>query len=137
MIWLDPMIWLHPVAGALGASMLIWIGLQGLRARHQARYAPGARAVHRRYAPWVFGFVVGVAVVGSGSVVLLRPDLQLAGSWHFWVLWTVVILLTGSAFTSRRLAGSSNARKAHAWIGVAAMVGVAVGAALGLGMLPG
>ena len=130
------MIWLHPIGGAFAASMLIWIGLQGLRARHRARYAAGARVLHAKYAPWAYGLVATVAVVGTTAVILLRPDLSPAGSWHFWVLWTVVGLLTASTLSSRRFAGHPDARRLHAWIGIGAMVVIAVGAALGLGMLP-
>lgn len=130
------MIWLHPVAGAIGASLLIWIGAQGLRGRHRARYAARARAIHMKYAKWVYALIAGVAVVGTGSVVFLRPDLSLASSWHFWMLWTVVALLTGSFVTSRRFAADVDARELHAWMGIVAMVAIGVGAALGLGMLP-
>ncbi len=130
------MIWLHPIGGAIGASLLIWIGALGLRARHRARYAPEARVRHARLAPWVYGLVAGVAVVGTLSVVLLRSDLSPASSYHFWFLWTVVALLTGSLITSRAFARRPSAREAHAWIGIAAMVCIGIGAALGLGMLP-
>lgn len=130
------MTWLHPIGGAFGAALVLWIGTQGLRARHRAGYAPGARATHSRFAPYVYGLVVAVACVGTASVVLLRPDLEPASSVHFWTLWSVVVVLTGSLLTTRAFGVRPDARRVHAWLGVVAMIAIAIGAVLGLGMLP-
>ena len=130
------MIYIHPVFGALAAAALLWVGSQGFRARHRARYASAARALHRRYAPWMYGSVAAVAVVGTASVLLLREDLEVAGSRHFWLLWGVVALLSAGAWTSRSLPGDAMARRVHPWLGLGAMLGALVGVALGLGLLP-
>lgn len=130
------MAWLHPIGGALGASLVLWIGMQGLRARHRAAYAARARATHGRFAPYIYGLVVAVACAGTASVVLLRPDLEPASSIHFWTLWSVVVVLTGSFLTARAFGVRPDARQVHAWLGVVAMIAIAIGAVLGLGMLP-
>ena len=89
---------------------------------------------------WIFvgviALVVAVACVGTASALFLRPDLQPASSIHFWTLWTVVVVLTGSVLTARAFGVRPDARRVHAWLGVVAMVAIAIGAVLGLGMLP-
>lgn len=128
--------WLHPVGGTIAVGCLVWVGSQGFRARHRARYAPAARATHRAWAGWLFGGVLTIAVAGTVSVATLRADLTVGGSKHFWVMWGVTALLTGGLVTSRWLPGHPTARRLHPWLGLGAMLGALGGAALGLSLLP-
>ena len=133
----DAVSWLHPIGGTLAAALLVWVGLQGIRARHKARYAPEARKRHSRFALWVYGYVLIVAAAGMTSVVLLRPDLQLASSLHFWTMWAMITAMTSGFVTSRLFAEEPTLRSTHRWLGIGSMVLVLVGAALGFGLLPG
>ena len=130
------MVYLHPALGALAVALLLWSGMQGLRARHRARYAAPSRAFHRRLTPWMFALVVTAAVTGLASVALLREDLGEEADTHMYAAWTTVVLLGLGAYTSRRFAAEPRARTAHRWMGFVAMLLGLVVALLGIRLLP-
>jgi hypothetical protein len=130
------MAWLHPVLGAVAVALTCWVATQGLRARHRARYAPAARAHHRRWASTAFVLVLASAVLGTLSVRLLRSDLTPAASWHFRTGWGAAALMTLGALTSRSLPKGATARRVHPWLGLLALAAAVLGAVLGIDMLP-
>ncbi len=132
----EALAWLHPIGGAVAAGLVVWVGLQGLRSRHRASYAVEARTRHRRFAQYIYVYVIAVALFGSTSVLVLRPDLSVAHSVHFYLMTSVVVLMSASAWTSRG-APAVRPHANHAAIGIATLVLVLIGAALGLGLLPG
>lgn len=130
------MSYVHPLAGALAIALLLWVGSQGLRSRHKARYAQAARRHHARFAPLALWACLAVAVAGPVSVVLTREDLELVDSWHFWFGWIVALLMTTAWFTSRRLHQDPRLKRLHPFFGITAMLLSIFGAMLGFGMLP-
>lgn len=130
------MVYLHPVPGLLAAILFYWVATQGFRARHPEPYAPRARLLHRRVA-WVgFGLALLAAVSGLATTALLRDDLVLTGSRHFWIAWTLVSLLFVQAGTSLWISSTRWARWVHMSNGILALLTVVAVAALGLGLLP-
>ena len=130
------MVYLHPALGAPAVTLLLWAGMQGLRARHRARYAGPARVFHRRLTPWMYGLVISAAVTGMASVAWLRDDLGEEANAHMVVGWTVAALLTVAAVTSKRLSVDARAKRLHPWLGLIAMLLGVVGALLGIRLLP-
>lgn len=130
------MSYVHPLVGTLVIALLLWVGAQGLRSRHKARYAPGARKLHARFAPVALWGCVVVAVAGPLSVVFTREDLELVDSWHFWFGWLVALLMVSAWFSSRRLHEDPRLKQLHPYFGIAAMLLAIFGAMLGFGMLP-
>ena len=130
------MVYLHPVPGLLAAILFYWVATQGFRARHPAPYAARARHLHRRVA-WVgFGLALLAAVSGLVATALLRDDLDLADSNHFWAAWALVSLLFVQAGTSLWIPSTRWARWVHMGNGLLALITVVAVAALGLGLLP-
>lgn len=129
--------WLHPIGGLVAACLVLWIGVQGIRSRHRRSYAVGARVRHGRLAKYVYAWVVAVWAAGVSTVAFVRSDLEPARSWHFWLMAGVVLLMTGGAVSSRLFPSQAAARGWHRQLGIAAMMLVMAGAALGLGLLPG
>lgn len=130
------MSYLHPLVGTLTIALLLWVGTQGLRSRHKARYAPAARRAHAKFAPAALWACIAVAIAGPVSVVLTREDLELVDSWHFWFGWLVALLMVSAWFTSRRLHQDPRFKQLHPYFGIAAMLLAIFGAMLGFGMLP-
>lgn len=130
------MAYAHPLFGFLVVAAVLWVGSRGLRARQRRPGAAEARAVHARFAPLVLVLCLGAATFGTLSAAWFRPDLSPAGSWHFRVGWCVAGLLVAGWALSRRFPVAPSARRAHALVGLAAMLGALVGLLLGLGILP-
>lgn len=129
------MSYLHPLIGAAGAALLVLVALLGLRSRHKATYAGPSRRRHRQLAPWVYVLVTVAAAIGTSSVVLLRPDVHLARSTHFWLMWGMVALMTAAAALSLRIR-EPWARSVHPWLGLAAAALAITGVIFGIGLLP-
>lgn len=128
------MVYLHPLLGVLAALFFTWIGFRGLGARRRGNDAPVARATHRRLAPWAFALIATAAVGGTGSVLLLRDDLEPADSTHFWTGWSATVLGAGLWLSSRRLQGA--AKTLHPLLGLLGMAVALLTALLGIRMLP-
>lgn len=129
--------YLHPIAGFATLLLLVYVGLLGLRLRSARRERARLAALHARLGPWLYALVLGSWAAGALSVIWTRPDLALADSLHFRSGAALVLLLTGSAITSRLLRrGNLNAREVHPWLGVAAVLLAAIHLVTGLRITP-
>jgi hypothetical protein len=79
--------------------------------------------------------VLAVWATGLFSTWMLRHDLALAGSGHFRVGSLLVLMLSGSALSSRWMRRSA-VRAVHPWLGAGAMLLAAVQVFFGLQILP-
>ena len=130
------MVWLHPVLGALAASLVVWLGFTGLRGRQRRAGSGTSRARHVRFSSPVLALVLATTALGAGSVWKLRSDLFLANSVHFWVGLGLATLLVGAWFTSRQVRLRPALWALHPYLGLVAMLGAAWAILLGLGLLP-
>ena len=129
------MIYVHPILGAVSVGLLVWIGLQGLRARHPKAYAIDARARHRRWVYLIYAGILGSLATGMLSTAWLRDDLDFAGSPHFWIGCATAGTL-GLNWAVWQLSDPVRAALLHRWIGLLALMMATLQAALGLGLLP-
>jgi hypothetical protein len=129
--------YLHPLTGAIVLIALLYAGTLGLRLRTARRGRAELAARH-----WWLARIVYVAVLiswaaGALSVTLTRDDLDLAASLHFRSGSAMVLLLSGSAWTSRAMRrGSTAARELHPWLGAGAVLLAAAHAVAGLRLTP-
>jgi len=128
-------IYVHPVLGALSIALLIWVGLQGLRARHSKPYAGPARQRHARWVPWIFGAIVASLLTGMASALWLRDDLAVAASWHFW-LGLITVGALGLNASLWWLENGEQAAFMHRWLGLVVLFLAFIQGSLGLGLLP-
>jgi hypothetical protein len=129
------LVYVHPIVAALTTAVLGYVGSLALRARRDRRQARRLFARHARLARILYGAVVAVWGSGLLSTWMLRPDLALAESGHFRVGSLLVILLSGSALSSRWMTRSP-IRAVHPWLGAGAMLLAAAQVFFGLEILP-
>ncbi|MGH7788293.1 MAG: DUF4079 family protein [Candidatus Binatia bacterium] len=129
--------YLHPIAGLVTLLLLVYVGGLGLRLRTARRDRARLAARHARLGPWLYALVLGSWAAGALSVSATRPDLAFADSLHFRSAAGLVLLLTGSAVTSRLMRrGNMSAREVHPWLGVAALLLAAIHLITGLRITP-
>jgi hypothetical protein len=106
-----------------------------LRTARRGRATLAAR--HRRLAPIAYWTVLASWLVGAGSTLWLRADLDVAASLHFRTGLALAAALTGSALTARAMQrGNSLAREMHPWFGAAAVLLAAAHVVAGLRIMP-
>lgn len=127
--------YIHPVFASLVLAMLVYVASLGARSRNDRRRRTAYLAKHRRLAPWMYGAFVSSWFGGVLSTWLLRPEEDLAGSWHFRLGVAMVALLTASLVTSRWMS-EETVRSLHPWFGVAAMLVSAGQIFFGMRFLP-
>ena len=131
------MAYVHPALGLLVLGLLVVVGSLGLRGMTPSRKRPELLARHARLAPIAYTLIVLAWLAGAVSTIALRSDLTFAESLHFRSGSAIVLLLTGSALTSRAMRrGGSGARDLHPWLGAAALLLAAAQVATGLGIMP-
>lgn len=132
----EALVYGHPTLAILACVAVVWVGFIGLRSRQKRADAAASRVRHRAWAPRAWALVLLAAVGGPASTVLLREDLALADSVHFWVGGGMALLMTAGWATSRSPRARTALWAAHPWIGIAAMLGAIFAFMLGLEMLP-
>lgn len=130
------MIYLHPILGGVAVALMLWLGTQGIRARHPRAYAPAARKRHRTVGKTSMILVVLAAVLGTASVYFLRSDLELSRSFHFWMGWTAALTMAGLAWTGPQIHRDPDSKRLHPLMGWTALVVGVLTATLGMGLLP-
>jgi Protein of unknown function (DUF4079) len=129
--------YLHPIVAGAALVLLLYTASLGLRMRQRRRDRAALAALHARWAPWAYGLVAASWAGGLASTAFLRSDLELAHSLHFRTGTLMVLLLTGSALTARRMGGpDSAAREIHPWLGALAALLAAAQAVTGLRITP-
>jgi hypothetical protein len=129
--------YLHPISGALVLLLLGYVASLGLRMRTARRDRAVLAARHARLAPIAYAAVLASWVIGVGSTVWLRDDLDITSTLHFRTGCAMAVLLTGSALTARALRhGSRAAREIHPWLGAAAVLVAAAHVVTGLRIMP-
>ncbi|MFP6664406.1 MAG: DUF4079 family protein [Deltaproteobacteria bacterium] len=124
---------LHPLIGLVALVLLFRAASLGLRSRER-RGAP-LRAQHAKAAPRALAATLLAFVMGLVSTILWRPDLELAGGWHFRIGAAIVLLLGAGALLSRHIHDSQRARRIHPLLGATALLLAAVQVFLGLPLL--
>jgi hypothetical protein len=129
--------YLHPILGAASLLLLVYVASLGFRMRTVRRGRGALAALHARLAPIAYGGVLASWLLGAGSALWLRSDLDFAATLHFRTGCAMAALLTGSALTARSMRmGSGAAREIHPWLGAAAVLLAAAHAATGLRIMP-
>ncbi len=129
--------YLHPITGAAVLALLGYVASLGLRLRTARRGRAVLAARHARLAPIAYAVVMASWVVGAGSTLWLRDDLDFASTLHFRTGCAMAIALTGSALTARSMRrGSTAAREIHPWLGGAAVLLAAAHVVMGLRIMP-
>ncbi len=129
------LVYAHPVSGAVTIALLGYVGSLALRSRSDRRRASQLLARHARLARISYGMVLAVWASGVFSTWMLRRDSAVMESGHFRVGGVLVIVLTGSALSSRWMAKSS-IRAVHPWLGASAILIAAAQVFFGLQILP-
>ncbi len=120
------LVYVHPIwmVMALGLCLVALRAGLALRRAHAAKRPPpkGTRALHLRVAkPGVLLVLTGF-VLGPLSVAWFR-DWTPMSSFHALLGGVAAVLFAGAGLQGRRLeAGEGDARRAHAWLGGAAVV---------------
>ena len=127
--------YIHPIAGGVTITFLLYVGALGLRARNDRRRAPQLLARHARLAPWMYGLIIVSWIGGLVSTWLLRHDLDLGGSTHLRIGVALVLALSGGVVTSRWMR-RAEIRALHPWFGAAAMLLAAAQVFFGLQITP-
>ncbi len=125
---------LHPLIALATIALVFHVATLGLRSRQ--RRGEEARPVHARRAPWALAMVWLSAITGVAATWLWRPDLGLAGGWHFWFGLGVVALVSTGAVLSRQVPENETARKIHPAVGLLALLFAALQIFFGMPMLP-
>jgi hypothetical protein len=127
----------HPIIGASSLVLLVYVASLGFRIRTARRGRAQLAAVHARLAPISYAAVLVSWLLGAGSALWLRTDLDFASTLHFRTGCAMAVLLTGSAITARSMRiGSAAARDIHPWLGASAVLLAAAHAATGLRIMP-
>jgi len=124
----------HPVGGALTIALLGYVGSLALRARSDRRHDRKFLARHARFARILYGTILAAWASGVLCTWLLRRDLVVTESGHFRLGSALVVVLSGSALSSRWMTKSS-IRAVHPWLGAAAMLMAAAQVFFGLQIL--
>lgn len=127
--------YIHPLLASLVLAWFGYVASLGVRARGDRRRRAAYLALHRRIAPWMYAAFVASWFGGVASTWLLRPEENVAESWHFRLGVAMVALLTGSAVSSRWMDREA-VRSLHPWFGAAAMLVSAGQIFFGLRFLP-
>ncbi len=127
--------YIHPVAGALVAALLGYVGSLGLRARNDRRHAREYLGRHARLGPIMYTLMLVSWAAGFLSTWLLRRDLDLAASTHFRMGVAIILALTAGWLTSRAM-HRAEMRTLHPWLGAAAMLLAAAQVFFGLQITP-
>lgn len=130
------MVWLHPIVGSCAVILVVWMALAGLDSRKARPEARVARLRHRRFTPVAASLCLLAAFAGTASVLWLRDDMDLAGTWHFRTGWTCALLAAAAWLSSRFLPRDRRARRVHPWIGLGLLAAAVATAFLGLEHLP-
>lgn len=128
----DVVAWLHPALGVVAVAVAARAASRGLASRRGGPAAPAARASHRVLGPLTLALMTLSWAGGLATVWLVRHDLEPLASRHALVGGAIVLLLVGSAVTSRRVAVDPRARRLHPWLGATVLVASAVQVFLGL-----
>jgi hypothetical protein len=129
--------YLHPVLGGAVLGLLGYVATLGFRIRTARRGRAALAARHRRLAPITYWAVLASWILGVGSTLWLRNDLDVASTLHFRTGLALVVLLTGSALTARSMQrGNAVAREVHPWLGAAAVLLAAAHIIAGLRIMP-
>lgn len=130
------MAWLHPALGILATILIVWMAFQGLDSRKRRPEALQARQRHRRWTPVAAVLAVLAAIGGTASVEWLRPDMDLAETWHFRTGWACAALGAVAWLTSRGLHRKPALKALHPWVGLALLAAAMATAFLGIEHLP-
>lgn len=130
------MAWLHPALGLLAVALVAWMAFSGLDSRKRRPEALEARRRHKRWTPWAAALCVLAALGGTASVVLLRPDMTLAETWHFRTGWACAALAVAAWLSSRGLHQAPARKALHPWVGILLLAAAMATAFLGIEHLP-
>ena len=125
---------LHPLLSVVALTLLAAAASLGLRSRERGGAA--LRPRQASLAPWAFALTAANSALGVLSTWLWRPELELAGGWHFRLGAAILLLLAGGAALSRRLPHSERARLLHPLLGLGALLLALVQVFFGLSLLP-
>ncbi|MFN2378323.1 MAG: DUF4079 family protein [Candidatus Binatia bacterium] len=125
----------HPLLAALTLALLAHLATLGVRGRNDRRHRDAWLARHAQLAPWIYSAVLASWLGGLVSMWLLWPTMELAASGHFRVSLAFVLVLTGSAVSSRWMHVAA-VRAVHPWFGALALLLSAVQVFFGLPLLP-
>ncbi|MEO2167621.1 MAG: DUF4079 family protein [bacterium] len=123
----------HPLIGLVALVLLFRAASLGLRSRER-RGAP-LRAQHAKAAPRALAATFLAFAMGLISTILWRPDLEIAGGWHFRTGVAIVLLLGAGALLSRHIHDNERARRIHPLLGATALLLAALQVFLGLPLL--
>jgi uncharacterized protein DUF4079 len=127
----------HPLIGGCVLALLGYVATLGFRLRTARRGRARLAARHRRLAPIAYWAVLASWLVGAGSTLWLRADLDVATSLHFRTGLALAAALTGSAVSARAMQrGNALAREVHPWFGAAAVLLAAAHIVAGLRIMP-
>ncbi len=113
----------------------MYVGILGLRARHDRRSAPDLLARHRHWAPVVVLLNLASWVGGVVSTWRFRPDLDVAASAHFKIGSAMMLALFASWLTARWM-NQALVRAIHPFFGAAALLLAAAQIFFGLEITP-
>ena len=132
------MTYAHPIAGVAVLLLLGYVASLGFRMRGARRGRAALAARHARLAPIAYWTVLATWLLGVGSTLWLREDLETASTLHFRTGCALAVLLTGSALTARpmRRGPAATAREIHPWLGAAAVLLAAIHVVTGLRIMP-
>ncbi len=133
----DVLPFVHPLIGALAILAMLSLGTRGLQARQGVKNAHAKRRSHRQQGPYIAAAMAVAALTGTATVVLVRDDLDAAGSWHFWAGWVATTCMLVIAYaTPRRFRGNGAVKTGHLVLGLTAMVVGVVALIIGIELLP-
>jgi len=129
--------YLHPATGGLVLLFVAYVGVLGLRVPNERWQRDAAAARHARLAPAGYWLTVASWISGLLSTIWLRSDLATTGTLHFRLGSLILLLLTGSALSARRMQRRRlELRDLHTWLGAAAVLTAIAHAVAGLGIMP-
>ena len=130
------MVYLHPVFGGVGVVAVVALAFVGLRSRHKAPYAAASRRWHRVAGRWVWLAVAVSALAGTATVAVSRPKLSVGASAHFWVMWTMVAVMSAAGLLAWWFDAWPRGQVVHPALGLVASMLALLGLFLGIGLLP-
>lgn len=126
--------WLHPIVGALAVILMLWMAIVGLRLQ-QRRAGRTERRLHRWLGPTAGALTAVAGIAGTVSVLLVRDDMDLAATTHFYLGWSIVGLAALTGLTAWLRRKGTVARAVHPWLGLLLAAACLVEAFLGLEFL--